>query len=95
MDGLSKIGSGQSVEVVSRPVTVTPAEAAAILRFSPAYVQTLLGQGLLPSQTIDGTVAIAIDDLQAFKRKSDADRREAMQQLMDEAQELGWGYEVK
>jgi hypothetical protein len=92
LDGLSKIGSGQTVEVVSQPATVTPAEAASILRFSPAYVRKLLDEGTIPMRQVDGSVTIAMGDLLAYKAISDADRRDARQQLMDEAQELGWGY---
>lgn len=94
LDGLSKIAEGQTVEVVGRPATatVTPDVAAAILRFSPAYVRKLLDEGTLPSRTVDGTATIAMGELLAYKAKSDANRKEAMQQLMDEAQELGWGY---
>ena len=55
----------------------------------------LLDEGKIPSRLVGKYRRVRFDDLMAFKRKDDQARSEVLDQLAQEAQELGLGYERK
>ena len=52
----------------------------------------LLDEGKIPSRLVGKYQRVRFDDLMAFKRKDDQARSEVLDQLAQEAQELGLGY---
>ena len=69
----------------SIPVTqeMTLAEAAEFLNVSPPYLMGLLSEG---------KVTLAVSDLVKYKDEQTRISEDALQQLVDQAQELNMGY---
>jgi excisionase family DNA binding protein len=63
-----------------------------LLNVSRPYVVKLLDEGKIPSRLVGKYRRVRFDDLMVFKRKDDETRSEILDQLAQEAQELGLGY---
>lgn len=68
---------------------VTVEQAAEILNTSKTYLQKLLDEGAIPFTTIEGQVRIQADDLMEFKKREDAERHQALIDLIRLTEELG------
>ena len=90
--GLTEIGKGHSVRLMAQHSELTTQEAAEILNLSRPYVVRLLDDGKIPSRKVGTHRRVRIDDLLDYKDKSDADRLDALKNLVAEAQELDMGY---
>lgn len=90
--GLTEIGKGNAVRLVPQHTELSTQEAADILNLSRPYVVRLLDEGKIPSHKVGTHRRVRIDDVLTYKKKSDADRLDALKNLVDEAQELGLGY---
>ena len=90
--GLTEIGKGNGLQLVPQHTELSTQEAAEILNLSRPYVVRLLDDGKIPSHKVGTHRRVRIDDVLAYKKKSDADRLDALKNLVDEAQELDLGY---
>jgi excisionase family DNA binding protein len=92
IQGLEQIANGNAIQVLSRHTDLTSQETSELLNLSRPYVVRLLDRGEIPSHRVGSQRYVRIGDAVAFKEKLDADRREALNNLAEEAQELGMGY---
>jgi excisionase family DNA binding protein len=71
---------------------LTTQRAADILNVSHAFVIQLIDTKQLPHCMVGTQCRIRFADLVHFKRRIDADRRETLGELTEQAQELHMGY---
>lgn len=67
-------------------------EVAEMLNVSHAYVLGLLDQGRLQHTTVDDARRVAYEDLQKYREMRDAESEAALDELVQQAQELDLGY---
>jgi excisionase family DNA binding protein len=92
LQGLSEIGKGRAVRMIPQEAELSTQEAAELLNLSRPFVVRLLDEGKIPSHKVGTHRRVRLDDLLAYKAQSDADRLEALKNLVAEAQELNMGY---
>jgi hypothetical protein len=83
------LAAGDAVDVVAVPRELTVGQAAAFLDESEEDVQALIGEGRLATTGDADPVRIRLADLVAFADQEDAERRDALEELVRLNQELG------
>jgi excisionase family DNA binding protein len=91
-DILDKMALGHGVTVVSLPDELSSQQAADLLNVTRPYLIGLLEEGKIPSRLEGNHRRIRLGDLLVYKRQDDAQRLEALGELVAQAQELGMGY---
>ena len=89
---LTEMAEGNSVTLIPIHAELTTQEAADLLNVSRPYLIKLIEEKKLPCRKVHTHRRIAVTDLLEFKRRSDAARQQALQDLADDAQENGMGY---
>jgi excisionase family DNA binding protein len=93
MQVLGHMAEGDAVTVVPVQSEVTAQQAADILGVSRPFLIGLIDQGKIACRRVGTHRRIPLADLLAFKEASKAERRALADQLTEEAQALGFGYE--
>ncbi|MEU4572410.1 helix-turn-helix domain-containing protein [Nonomuraea sp. NPDC023979] len=86
---LAQAAEGRGVTVIPSHAELTTQQAADMLNVSRPYVIKLLEAGEIPFRLIGKHRRIRYEDLQEYKRRDDAKRRTAADELAALGQELG------
>jgi excisionase family DNA binding protein len=89
VDVLTDMAEGRPVSVASSDEEVTTREAAELLNVSRPHLVTLLEEGEIPFHEVGTHRRVYREDVLEYKARQ---REKAMQNLTDQAQELGLGY---
>ncbi|WP_058914203.1 helix-turn-helix domain-containing protein [Entomohabitans teleogrylli] len=87
---LGELAAGNAVQVVPVHAELTTQEAANILNVSRPYMVKLLEEGKLPFHKTGRHRRVLFADLMRYKAQRDKDSIQAMQELADQGQELGF-----
>lgn len=92
VDILGQMAQGNAVRLVSLPPELTTQEAANILEVSHPYLVELLESGEIPSQIVETKRQVRYEDVLHYKNQIDEKRRQTLDELVADAQNLNMGY---
>jgi excisionase family DNA binding protein len=92
LEVLTEIGQGNAVSIIPIHAELTTQEAADVLNVSRPFLVQLLEKGDMPFHKIGTHRRVRYQDVIAYKKRIDADRRKALDELAAQGQELGMGY---
>jgi excisionase family DNA binding protein len=92
LKALSEISQGHAVAAVSLDEELSTQAAADMLNVSRPFAAKLFDEGAIPSRKVGTHRRARLSDVLAYQQKSDAGRRQALDALTAQAQELGMGY---
>ena len=88
-DLLSEMAQGNAVTIVPTHAELTTQEAANILNVSRPFLIKLLEEGEIPHHKVNKHRRIRFDDLMAYKKRQTMRSAKALDDLAQQAQELG------
>ena len=89
---LEDMAAGNPVAVLRKDAELTTQQAADILNVSRPFLIGLLEQGALPFRKVGTHRRVRIADVLRYKNEKDAARRQALDELVADAQKLELGY---
>lgn len=90
---LEDMASGRAVTIMARGAELTTQQAADVLNVSrPFLVTQLLETRKIPYRKVGTHRRVRLDDVLRYKEQIDKDRRQVLDELTAQAQELGLGY---
>ena len=92
LEVLTDVAQGHSVSVGPEEEELTTSEAAELLNVSRPHLVKLLEEGEIPFRKVGTHRRVRREDVLEYKRRQRKEAEEAMQNLADQAQELGLGY---
>jgi excisionase family DNA binding protein len=95
MDILEAMAAGRGVAVIPEDAEVTTVQAAGILGVSRPFLIGLLTAGALPYRKVGRHRRIRMEDVMAFRERTERAREAVPDQLAAEAQENGMGYPAR
>ncbi|MBD2492740.1 helix-turn-helix domain-containing protein [Nostoc sp. FACHB-280] len=84
------MASGKLVSIVIQEQEFTTQQAADFLNVSRPYLIKLLEQGEIPHIMVGTHRRVRFEDLQQYKQQRDSKRRQLLDELIAESQELGF-----
>lgn len=87
---LQAMASGKNVSIVTYNPELTTQQAADLLSVSRPYLIKLLEQGELPYIMVGTHRRVKFEDLTKYKQQRDSKRRQLLDELIAESQELGF-----
>jgi excisionase family DNA binding protein len=91
-DIVTRLARGSAVTFVPMHAELPVQRAADFLNVSSSYLNRLLDEGTVPFREDGAGRRILFRDLVEYKKRTDAERREALQNLAALGQEIGEGY---
>jgi excisionase family DNA binding protein len=92
VDLLTHLANGEGVVLIPEHAELSTQQAADLLNVSRPYVVQLIEEHKLPARKVGTHRRVLLRDLIEYRRRDEAEREVVMQELADEAQELGLGY---
>ncbi len=89
---LTEMGKGNAITVIPIHAELTTQEAADLLNISRPHLIRLLEDKKIPFHKVGTHRRIKFTDLQNYRSNFNSAREDAMQELAEQAQELGMGY---
>lgn len=89
IDILETMASGRGVTLIPENAELTTVEAATVLNISRPFLIKLLEEGKIPYRKVGKHRRMSMEDILAFKSKSDYKRELVLDELATQAQELG------
>jgi excisionase family DNA binding protein len=91
-DLLVQLAEGNAVTIQPTPHELTTQEAADYLNVSRPFLVGLLERGEIPFRKVGTHRRVRFADLVSYRKAINAQRRQVLDELAAEAQELGLGY---
>ncbi len=85
---IGALAEGRVVDVRQMPRDLTTSLAAELLGTTHAYLLQLLDQGVIASRTEHGMSRVRFEDLMAYKRERDVERRRILDEMSRQSQEI-------
>lgn len=92
VDVLTEIGEGNAVSIIPVHAELTTQEAADVLNVSRPFLVKLLEQKTIPFHKVGSHRRVFYQDVMNYKESIDAERRQALDELAQQAQEFDMGY---
>ena len=89
---LDRLAAGEPVAVVGGDDELSTQQAADLLGVSRPFLVGLLERGAIPFRKVGAHRRVRARDLAEYRRREDAERLRALEELAAQAQELGLGY---
>jgi excisionase family DNA binding protein len=89
---LSQMAQGKGITIVANDAELTTQQAAEFLNVSRPHLVTLIDKGELPHRKVGRHRRVLFQDVMNYKRRTQANRLQALEELSALDQELGLGY---
>lgn len=89
---LSSMAQGKAVSLIPSDSEISTQQAANMLGVSRPHIVKLLETGSVPFKKVGSHRRILLEDLLVYKEQQDKNRREQLQFLAEQAQDLNLGY---